>query len=405
MTKDERDDQFVAMVERERPILQGTAFLLLDDPTSAAQLLDAAFAQLYARQLAPAELRLEALRSLVRDNAPSAVLPWAAGRTFELVDGPPRVGTSGIVADLSRLPTDQRAVIVLKQFCELSNAEIADVLERPVEAVLELAGQARAALAAGPTKRGAETDLADELRSAIPYDWRVARGAVTDLVHGRRLIRRARLRRAALAAAAMVALVVLASQLWTQQPETAPATLAPTLGPTPVSRASCDTSGRACQAAILEDWRAEMTRVTNAYLDADGRGSFGYDRSTDDIQTATFWAGHGGALTLDLSRTDRGGTQLSLQIASSSEFASVCGATTQTTCVTTRYMDGNQFTASDTDPQRGIEVQYSQYGDEVITVITRPTRPAQRRGSPEQPISRGDLINLIQDHRLRLPSR
>ena len=67
-------------------------------------------------------------------------------------------------------------------------------------------------------------------------------------------------------------------------------------------------------------------------------------------------------------------------------------------------MDGNRVTMSDTSPKHGVEVQYSPYGDEVITVVARNTQPGPARRAPELSITSGDLINLVEDQRLRLPS-
>ena len=64
-------------------------------------------------------------------------------------------------------------------------------------------------------------------------------------------------------------------------------------------------------------------------------------------------------------------------------------------------MDGNSYLMTDSTLQRrGIEVQYSPSGDEVITVIARNTQRGQMLE-----ISRGDLIKLVQDERLHLPKR
>jgi hypothetical protein len=64
-------------------------------------------------------------------------------------------------------------------------------------------------------------------------------------------------------------------------------------------------------------------------------------------------------------------------------------------------MDGNTYLMTDsTLADGGIEVQYSPKGDEVITVIARNTQ----RGQILE-ISTAELIQLVQDERLRLPKR
>ena len=64
-------------------------------------------------------------------------------------------------------------------------------------------------------------------------------------------------------------------------------------------------------------------------------------------------------------------------------------------------MDGNSYLLTDsTLADGGIEVQYRPNGNEVITVIARN----MQRGRALQ-ISRADLIELVQDERLRLPTR
>lgn len=404
MTVDERSVEFVSTLDRERASLQGTVYLLLDDPRSAADILDATLAQLYVRRVAPAELRIAALRSLVREDTQSVLLPWTRTRRFELRDGPPRVVAEDIVADLRRLPRDERAALVLGHFTELPSVEIADLLGRPVDEVVMLARQARAAVTAGHPDRESDEGLAAELRSAVPYDWQASRGGVTDVAHGHRLILRQRLRRGLVAAATLLALVLLITQLG-PQPAPEPVALPPAVSLPPVARASCDTRETTCQNAVLQDWRAKMVEVANLHLDREQSNPFRVTSVEDGTSASNFWSGPGGALTVELSRTGRDMTHLRLQIASSRAYAVPCGQTTSATCSTTRFMDGNRFTMTDPDLARGVEVQYSPYGDEVITAIARHTKSPQAQRSEEPSVGRADLVDLIQDERLRLPGR
>jgi hypothetical protein len=64
-----------------------------------------------------------------------------------------------------------------------------------------------------------------------------------------------------------------------------------------------------------------------------------------------------------------------------------------------RFMDGNVFTLSDsTRLSDGLEVQYSPNGDQVITVVAR-----NRSRGRALDVTRAQLIELVQDPRLRLP--
>jgi hypothetical protein len=100
-------------------------------------------------------------------------------------------------------------------------------------------------------------------------------------------------------------------------------------------------------------------------------------------------------------RLDKGATEIYLQIASSRKFSVRCGATTRQSCSRVKFVDGNFLVLSEsTRVQKGIEVQYSPGGTEVITVIARNTQRGQ-----VLKIDRDDLIKLVQDSRLHLPER
>ena len=145
-----------------------------------------------------------------------------------------------------------------------------------------------------------------------------------------------------------------------------------------------------------------MAEVASSYLDPTGEYFSGFGYYYDNrYDTPGFWSGHGGALAFQMFRLDKGATEVYLQIATSRTVAVRCGATTRQQCSRMKFMDGNFFLLSEsTIVRRGIEVQYSPSGQEVITVIARNTQ----RGKVLD-ISRGDLIKLVQDERLRLPKR
>ena len=113
-------------MERERPLLQATAFLLSGDPARAERIVQLVLAQLYERWPHVQRPQIEALRALIRADRRDAHLPWEAGRRFELIDGAlvPRA-TAPIIADLRRLSYDQRAVIILERYAELPTVQIA----------------------------------------------------------------------------------------------------------------------------------------------------------------------------------------------------------------------------------------------------------------------------------------
>lgn len=401
MTADRRDTDFVAVIDRERPLLHGTARLLLDDAETADPVLDAVLAHLYGRDLPPATLRLEALRGLVSPERPEP-LPWSQAPAFELVDSPGNLGRvrASILSDLARLTREQRIAIVLERYTQLPSVQIADLLGRPVDEVLVLARQAQAGLAAGRPDRTDDQTLAEELR-AVATGTPLGSGR-DDLAHGRRLIRRRLLRRGAVAVAAVVVLVLALTQL---RPTEAPVTEAPVptvvaTTATPSPEPSCDVSERPCQAAILRDWRDEMGLVISYRLDRDKRYFTGYSFSYDRrYETPGIWTRSGGSLGLEMFRLDRGATEVYLQIATSREAAVRCGVTTGNPCVSMRFMDGNRFIVTDTTSVvDGLEVQYSPNGDQVITVIARNTTRGQKLA-----LDRSDLIDLVQDPRLRLP--
>src|SRR5918998_5472531 len=191
-----RDEEYAVVVERERPLLQACGYLLTGDEDRADRLVQLVLARMYERWDDVRRPRVEALRGLVQTSPHDPQLPWDTGGRVQLIDGGfASVPSEPIVADLSRLPPDQRAVIILEWYAQLPSLQIAEILGRPVDQVLLLARQARATLASGHPERATDTALAEELREAVPLHLRTAYGGSADLAHGRQLVRPRWLRR------------------------------------------------------------------------------------------------------------------------------------------------------------------------------------------------------------------
>ena len=396
-----RDDEYAVVVERERPLLQACGYLLTGDEVRADRLVQLVLARMYQRWDDVRRPRVEALRGLVQTSPHDPQLPWDTGGRVQLIDGGfASAPTEPIVADLSRLPPDQRAVIILEWYAELPSLQIAEILGRPVDQVLLLARQARATLASGHPERAADSALTEELREAVPLHLRTAYGGSADLAHGRQLVRRRWLRRGLAAVAALVligAAVVLVPDR-ARAPVAAPQ---PAASATPTPQRRCDPAADLiCRGEILRVWRAEMANVVQSYLDPRGEYFSGYGYHYDErYDTPGFWSGNDGALALEMFRLRNGATVVYLQIATSRRVAVRCGETIGETCRGQQFMSGNYFNLTQTDRVvEGMEVQYRPRGREVITVIARNTTKGQSWDIP-----RGDLLRLVQDPRLRLP--
>jgi DNA-directed RNA polymerase specialized sigma24 family protein len=406
-----RDQEYAAVVKRERPLIQATAYLLTGDSVQAERVVQLVLAQLYGRWPRTTNPRLAAIRAVVHTARVPVNLPWEYRSRVELIDGPPAVpAAEPIIADLGMLSYEQRAALVLDRYAGLSTAQIADILQLPLGDLLSLVRRARAILAAGHPERTSDETLAQELTSAIPYELREPLGSAADLAHGRRLSHRRWLQRGSAALASAVVVIIAAILLTPTRPP-APQAAPPQQTPTTVSTIcgrgydrldGRDPSSAVCRAKILLKWRSEMAQVATSQLDPQGKYfsgfGYGYDRRYD---TPSFWAGQGGALGFEMFRLRKGATEVYLQIATSRKFAVRCGATTHQQCLRFFFMDGNSYLVTDSRlADGGVEVQYSPKGDEVITVVVRNTQ----RGKMLD-ISTGDLIKLVQDERLHLPKR
>jgi hypothetical protein len=396
-----RDEEYAAVAERERPLIQATAYLLTGDPAETERVVQLVLAQLNGRWHGMPHHRVEAIRAVVRAARAPVHLPWEDRKRVELIDGAPAgPAAARIVADLQMLTYDQRVVIILDRYAGLSSGQVAQILHRPVDEMLLLSGQARAVLAPGRPDRASDEALAQELREAIPYDLEGSHDSTDDVSHGRQLLHRRWLLRGSAALVAAVLIVVVGVVLIPTRP---PVPQAAPSQPSPTAlTVNCEPSSATCQAQILLRWRSRMTEVAASHLDPTGMYFSGFGYSYDGrYDTPTRWTANGGALAFEMFRLDEGATEVWLQVASSREFAVRCGATTRQKCLFIRFMDGNSYLMTDsTLAEGGIEVQFSPNGDEVITVIARNTKRGQTLK-----IGSGELIKLVQDKRLRLPER
>ena len=396
-----REAAFSELVRADRGLLLGAAYLMHGDRGRAEEIVQAVLAELY-RSPAAADPRAAALRGVLQAKPGLVALPWQRGGRFELLDDTARrVLPQGIVADLAEVDESARRVVILQHLAALDPSRIAAVLGLEVTAVHGLARQATSQLSAHEPARVSAEHLTQELRAAAYGTVRAEPNPAADLAHGRYLVRRDRLRVVVVAVALVLVAVLGGTQVipLLRPPAQAAGTPLPvttTARPAP----ACDTSRPACRAQLVREWRNEMTKVANSYLDPEGSYFSGYTYSDDDLyESDGLWSGAGGVLGLDLSRLNRGGTEIYLQIATSRQYAVPCGQRTDRTCMVMRFMDGNVFTFTDTDRAAGgIEVQYSPYGNEVITVVAR-----NMMGGTALEVDRSDLMALVQDKRLHLP--
>ena len=394
MSMGAREEPFAAFVDAYRERLIGTAALIHLIPDRAPGLVDAALARVYVAWPRLDDPYGTALRSIL-DPGHLPLADRARGAsTFELVDVAHSEirPTDDIWSELAALTADERRILVLACFTRLPAAQIARVLDRPLDDVVAQLAAATRQLAGSSS--GGPRRLAAELTAAVHATSTSAAAAA-----GPRLLRRRRLQIAAVAAA----LLVLATFGIRQAiPPPAPVAAAgPAASTTPA--APCDTTQAACRADIVSAWRGEMADVISEYLDPKGEYFTGYSYSyTEDYLGSGFFDGAGGALALDLYRMREGATEVRLQIATGRQYAMRCGQLTGRSCQSVRFMDGNRFLLTDPyDVAHGLEAQHRPEGSYVITLVARNTSKAKT----ELPVTRADLITVISDPRLRLPPR
>lgn len=412
-----RPDEQLAFADQARDLLRGCALLLVGDPERADRLAETVLAR---RSAAPAgsDPWAASWAELVRPRPAYFDPPWAAGDRVQLLDAG-RPGGDPLLTELQRLAPEPRAALVLGHYAGAPRAEVALALQTSVATVEMWEQQGVVALGEGHPQRRPPGALAAELRATVRshLEQRPSAGAaLTDLAHGRQLVRQRRLRRAAALVSAVLVLVlgaVAVVRAGAPDPEAgvlpsgpAPAS-APALEPVPsashsgVVTARCDIHDPTCQATVMQEWRTTMARITASHLDPRGRYFTDYRYSYDSrYETPSFWKGGDGALGLEIYRPKQGTTEIYLQIATGYAQAVRCGRTTDQTCASMRFMDGNRYTLSDsTRLSDGIEVQYRPDGDQVITIVARRSAA----GGQALDVTRGDLIELVQDPRLRLP--
>lgn len=420
-----RDAQFQAKVCRHRGVLSGAAVLMFGQSQRAEEVVEATLAQLYRDWPVAPDPRSSALAAVLTASPDKLVLPWQRRDRVELVDDS---GSSpipaGIRADLSALPDQHRAVIILTGYAGLSITDIAAALQRDQSQVEVLVQEAQRLLEVRrPSRQRApqpnqavhraedaqlslDMTLTEEMRRAAASAVKDTRSPlVDDLAHGRLLIRRRRIRGALLVGAllmtTLLGIVQLVPMLRPQTEAVADPTSSglPTSLPKPTWTPTCAFSEPSCRVSVERDWRTEMARVAGSYVDPHRSYFSGYTYAPHFADSEGWWSGRGGGLGLDLHRLSTGSTEVYLQIATSEQFAVRCGRITHQPCVSMSFMDGNRFTLTErTSLTSGIEVQYSPDGRAVITVVARNTSPGRSLD-----VQRAELISLVQDTRLRLP--
>lgn len=152
----DKDADFSAYMSARQAALYRTAYLLAGDHASAEDLLQNAFAKLY---LSWDKIRdrgaLDGYVRRIMVNENNSLWRRAWKRREHSTDAPPETGAhpshdDGISAALwsyvCTLPPKQRAVVVLRYYEQLSEAEIADVLGISVGTVKSQASRALAGL-------------------------------------------------------------------------------------------------------------------------------------------------------------------------------------------------------------------------------------------------------------------
>jgi RNA polymerase sigma-70 factor (sigma-E family) len=153
--KAERDAAFAAFVEQATPSLMRTAWLLTGSTDGARELVQASLVKTYAawHRVRPDEALAYARRVLVNHNTDT----WRRRRGEHLVAEPPERshqdahGTDHrdeLVRLLGTLPAQQRRVVVLRYYSDLSEQATADALGISVGAVKSAASRGLAGLRA-----------------------------------------------------------------------------------------------------------------------------------------------------------------------------------------------------------------------------------------------------------------
>ena len=151
--KAERDDAFTAFVEQATPSLLRTAWLLTGNHHAAHDLVQAALVRTYVAwpRVRPETALAYTRRILVNERTDR----WRRhGAELAVAAPPERAATPGSVAEdrdvvvrlLATLPDQQRKVVVLRYYSDLSEQATADALNISVGAVKSAASRGLAAL-------------------------------------------------------------------------------------------------------------------------------------------------------------------------------------------------------------------------------------------------------------------
>jgi hypothetical protein len=395
---------FATFVATQRPLLQGIAYLMYGDVDRARAVVDVTMARLYHNWPVEEDPRDITLRRVLDARPSQFDVPWVRPSRVELVDAatPGLNPPMGIVADLAALDVDQRRVVILQHVAGVPLPLLPPLVDRTLDEVRELDRFARDRLLAADPDRARDGVLSAQLAEAIPYDLREGFPVEVDITHGKQLIRQRMLRRLAATVAAILVLVGVV--IWAPRERLSASTSPPAPSPVPVQSQPaplCGESDTNCQVQMLGAWRADMAEVVGPYLDPASNYFDGVGHGSEPIyETPGFWDGRGGALGFNLfSRT--GGTVIYVQVASSGTVAIPCGEMTGQRCISQRFLDGNRYQLTETTyATEGLEVQYAPNGTEVVTVVARDTTIGRSLD-----VTRGQLIKLVQDSRLRLPHR
>ena len=162
-----RDESFVEYVKRRQRSLLGTAFLLTGDAQLAEDLVQTALTDLYRswdKVVEPDARDSYVHRILVNANISAWRRPWrrrefpasdlAPDRSDEIADDPDN--RFALWELVKTLPPNQRAVIVLRFFEDLSIPTIADLMNIPPGTVKSRANRALATLRANPELKNLE---------------------------------------------------------------------------------------------------------------------------------------------------------------------------------------------------------------------------------------------------------
>jgi RNA polymerase sigma-70 factor (sigma-E family) len=137
VVRSETDEEYVEYVSARLPSLKRLAYLLCGDDHRADDLVQESVTKLYvrwhnARKVANLDGYVRAI--VVRTHIDNGRRPWSRVRLFSQPPDERGPDTSGpedravLRAALATLPPGQRAVLVLRFLCDLSVAEVSEVL-------------------------------------------------------------------------------------------------------------------------------------------------------------------------------------------------------------------------------------------------------------------------------------